>query len=265
MATFTIVSYGGTGDLIKLNGVEGTPTGTSVTYSDPLDLPGQRVVLTLTGTGITGTPSATWNITGISATLNGHLAWTLTGLTGVNGAPATGAFDPASIFQALAFHNTDDLLFGQSSTLIGSPIAPRTWLYGRGGDDVIISRGGHVVMDGRGGFDTLFGAANAHDVFKFDWWLDGTVDTIRRFDPLHDTIALDQGIFDRIPHLGVLKAAEFQSGLGALSRTGAEIVYNRGNGNLYYDDNGSHVGGLHFFAVVANHAALTAADFLVIA
>ena len=184
MATFTIVTFGGTGDLETLNGEADTPTGTSVTYSDPLDLPGQVVVLTLTGTGITGTPSATWNITGISATLNGELAWTLTGLTGVNGAPTTGPFDPASIFQALAFHNTADLLFGQSSTLIGSPVAARTWLYGNNGDDVIISRGGHVVMDGRGGFDTLTGAPNAHDVFKFDWWLDGTVDTIRRFDPV---------------------------------------------------------------------------------
>src|SRR5436309_3552359 len=110
MATMIIHSYGGTNDLIALNGTEGTPTGTSVTYTDPVNAPG--LVLTLTGSGITGTPSADWSITGISATLNGSPAWTITGLTGVDGTPTTDAFDSQSIFQALAFHNTGDLLFG---------------------------------------------------------------------------------------------------------------------------------------------------------
>src|SRR5258708_16738887 len=129
MATFTINSYGGTHDLVARNGTEGTPApdGTSVTYTDPAYLPG--LVLTLTGTGFTDPPSAAWNITGVSASFNGNPSWTLTGLTGVDGTPTTGAFDPESIFQALAFHSNDSLIFTHDSTLIGSPIAPSTTLY----------------------------------------------------------------------------------------------------------------------------------------
>jgi hypothetical protein len=264
MATFIIQSFGGVGDLRALNGTEGTPTGTEVTYTNPVNAPG--VVLTLTGTGIIGTPSATWNITGISATLNGSPAWTLTGLTGVDGTPTSGVFDTQSIFQAVAFHSTFNLLFGHASTLIGSPVASSTWLFGGDGNDVLIARAGNVLMDGGGGgFDTLVGASRGHDFFKFDSRLDGSFDTIRAYSPARDTIELDRGTFDHIHHLGVLTAAEFHSGLGAPSKTGADIVYNHGNGRLYYDDNGSHLGGLHLFAIVANHAALTAAEFLVIA
>src|SRR5258708_4033608 len=130
MATFTILTYGGANDLVVLNGAEGTPAldGTSVTYTDPAYSSG--FVLTLTGTGITGGPSASWNITGISGTFNGVLSWTITGLTAIDGAPTSGAFDSESVFQALAFHNIGDLLLRPASTLIGSPIAERTWLYG---------------------------------------------------------------------------------------------------------------------------------------
>jgi Ca2+-binding RTX toxin-like protein len=181
MTTFTIESYGGTGQLQALNGIEGTPAldGTSVTYTDPVNFPG--LVLTLTGTGITGTPSNTWDITGISATFNGRPAWTLTGLNGIDGTPTSGAFDSASIFQALVFHDTFDLIFGHDSTLIGSPIAHSTVLFGGPGNDVLIARGGNTRLDGGGGFDTLFGGKAGHDVFEFNSRLDSSVnlDTIR--------------------------------------------------------------------------------------
>jgi Ca2+-binding RTX toxin-like protein len=266
MTTFTIESYGGTGQLRVLNGTEGTPAldGTSVTYSDPANFPG--VVLTLTGTGITGTPSATWNITGIQETFMGNLGWTLTGLTGIDGAPTSGAFDPASIFQALAFHDTFDLIFGHDSTLIGSPIAHSTTLFGGPGNDVLIARGGNTKLDGGGGFDTLSGAKTGHDVFEFNSTLNPAVnlDTIRGFSPTRDLIELSQPTFGNIHHLGALTAAEFHGGFGAPSTTGADIVYNQSNGHLYYDSNGHNFGGLHLFAILANHAALTASDFLVI-
>jgi Ca2+-binding RTX toxin-like protein len=266
MTTFTIESYGGTGDLRALNGTEGTPAvdGTSVTYTDPAHFPG--LVLTLTGTGITDPPSASWKITGISATLNGSPAWTLTGLTGVDGTPTSGAFDAESIFQALAFHNTETLLFANDSTLIGSPIAHSNTLYGRGGNDVLIARGGNTLLDGGGGFDTLIGAKHGHDVFKFDARLDSThnLDTIRGFSPTRDMIELSQITFGHIDHFGPLTAAEFH--VGPHATTAAQrIIYNHSNGHLYYDADGS---GHHYspvlFAILANHAALTASDFLLV-
>ena len=262
MPTFVTYKYGGTNDLVVLNGTQGVADGTSVTYTDPGYWPG--FVLTLTGTGITGTPSSSWNITSISGTLDGTLLWTLTGLSGIDGTPTTDVFDSHSIFQALAFHNIGDLLLGGPSTLIGSPIAAHSWLYGHGSNDVLRARGGDTVLDGGGGFDTLFSAPRGHTFFKFDSNLDNTYDTIRGYSPARDTIELDRGTFD-IGHLGFLKASEFHSGLGAPSRTGADIIYNHGNGRLYYDDNGSDLGGLHLFAVIANHPAMTASEFLVIA
>jgi Ca2+-binding RTX toxin-like protein len=227
-------------------------------------LPG--VVLTVTGTGITDPPSATWNITGISATLNGSPAWTITGLTGIDGRPTSGAFDPESIFQALAFHNAGSLLFAHDSTLIGSPIAHSTTLFGGPGNDVLIARGGNTKLDGGSGFDTLIGASTGHDVFEFNSTLNPAVnlDTIRGFSPTRDLIELSQPTFGNIHHLGALTAAEFHGGFGAPSTTGADIVYNQSNGHLYYDSNGHNFGGLHLFAILANHAALTPSDFLVI-
>jgi Ca2+-binding RTX toxin-like protein len=264
VATFITYTYGGTNDLVVLNGAQGTADGTSVTFTDPGYLPG--FVLTLTGTGITGTPDASWNITSITGTYKGTLSWAITGLVGIDGAPTSGAFDSHSIFQALAFHNIGDLLLGGPSTLISSPIASRNWLYGHGNNDILQARGGDTVLDGGGGFDILISATHGHTFFKFDSDLDNTYDTIRGFSPARDTIELDRGPFD-IGHLGYLKASEFHSGLGTPGMTGADIIYNQGNGRLFYDDNGTHPGGLHLFAVVgvAGHPALTAADFLVIA
>lgn len=266
MATFTIKSFGGTGDLRALNGTEGTPAidGTSVTYTDPTNLPG--VVLTLTGTGITGTPSAAWSIKGISATLNASPAWTLTGLTGVDGTPTSGAFDAASIFQAVAFHSAESLLFGHDSTLIGSPIAHSTTMFGRGGNDLLIARAGNTLMDGGGGFDTLVGASHGHDTFRFDSRLNSSanLDTIVGFSPTRDMIELSQITFGHILHFGALKAAEFHAGPHATT-TAQRIIYNHSNGHLYYDADGS---GHHYspveFAVLAGHPALTALDFLLI-
>ncbi len=249
-------------DLIVLNGTEGTPTGTSVDYTDPANSPG--VVLTLTGTGISGSPSATWVITGIQETYFGNFAWSLTGLTGVDGAPTSGAFDSASIFQALAFHHTFDLLFGHDSTLMGWPSGGS--LYGGSGNDVLIARGGNLLMDGGGGFDTLMGARTGHDVFRFDSRLDSSVnlDTIVGFSPTRDTIELSQLHFWHIDHFGPLTPAEFHVGPHATT-TAQRIIYNHGNGHLYYDADGS---GHHYspveFAVLAGHPALTASDFLLI-
>jgi Ca2+-binding RTX toxin-like protein len=261
MPTFTTYTYGGTNDLVVLNGIEGLADGTSVTFTDPSYV--QGFVLTLTGSNISGAPAADWDITSISGSYQGTLAWTITGLKGIDGRPTSGPFDPHSIFQALAFHNLGDLLLGPPSTLIGSPIARHNWLYGHDGNDLLRARGGDTVLDGRDGFDTLVSASHGHTFFKFDSDLNGSYDTIRGYSPARDTIELDRGPFD-VGHLGPLTRAEFHSGLGASSTTGADIVYNHGNGRLYYDDNGSHFGGLHLFAVIANHPAMTANEFLVI-
>jgi len=261
MATFIGEGYRGTHDLIALNGTEGTATGTSVDYIDP-SLPG--VIVTLTGTGITGTPSAAWNITGISETFHGHSAWTLTGLTGVDGAPTGGAFDPASIFQSLAFHTTFHLLFDSDSTLLGWPNGGT--LFGGSGNDTMIARGGNLLMDGGGGFDTLIGAKHGHDVFRFDSKLDSSVnlDTIHGFSPVRDSIELSQVTFWSIDHFGPLSAAEFHVGSQATT-TAQRIIYNQHNGDLYFDADGS---GHHYspvlFAQLVGHPALTASDFLLV-
>lgn len=263
MATFTVYRYGGTGDLVLLNGTQGFADGTSVSFTDPGYV--QGLVLTLIGTGITGTtPDASWNITSIRVTYNGTLEWGITGLVGVTGTPTSGLFDSHSIFQALAFHNTGQLLLGGPSTLIGSPISDGSWLYGHDGKDVLRARGGDTLLDGGGGSDTMFSAPHGHTFFRFDSRLDNTYDTIRGYSPARDTIELDRGYFG-MDHLGFLKASEFHGGAGAPSTTGADIIYNQGNGRLFYDDNGNHLGGLHLFAIIANHPVMTASEFLVVA
>jgi hypothetical protein len=245
------------GDIYALNGTEGTATGTSVTYTDPVNLPG--VTITLTGTGITGTPASTWHITGIAATfgLSNTPIWSITGLTGIDGTPTSGpgaVFDANSIFQAVAFHDPSHLLFQNNDVIIG-PSSGSAGLFGYAGNDVIVATGGTDRMGGDGGFDILVGAHTGHDAFIFNSKLDPTVnlDTIVGFSASRDKIELRQIDFNHIHHHGLLEASEFHSGPGAPSTTGADIVYNTKNGHLYYDANGSAPGGLIEFAVVVGH------------
>ncbi|MGH7064361.1 MAG: hypothetical protein ACREET_09795, partial [Stellaceae bacterium] len=131
---------------------------------------------------------------------------------------------------------------------------------GNGLANVITGNGGANILDGGGGKDTLKGFGGA-DTFVFDTKL-GTsnVDHIVDFSAAADTIRLDDAVFTALPK-GSLSAAAFKVFGTAPEDANDRILYNRGTGALFYDPDGSGLGSTAQFAVLDNHATITAADF----
>jgi serralysin len=148
-------------------------------------------------------------------------------------------------------------------------------LTGGGGDDTLTGNSvanvidggkGNDIVRGYAGSDTLTGWAGI-DNFVFNTALNATtnVDTITDFSAAADAIQIDNAIFAALTATGTLAAAAFKDlDAGAIDASD-RIIYKTSTGNLYYDADGS---GSAFaavkFAVLANHAALTAADFVVV-
>jgi Ca2+-binding RTX toxin-like protein len=94
------------------------------------------------------------------------------------------------------------------------------------------------------------------------------VDTITDFNVVDDVIRLDKTenkIFTALFGVknSVLTADEFVINTAAID-SNDHIIYNNNTGALFYDADGNGVGAAVKIALIGNHAALTAADFLVI-
>jgi Ca2+-binding RTX toxin-like protein len=132
-------------------------------------------------------------------------------------------------------------------------------LYGKGGGDYLFGGAGGDWLDGDLGSDVLNGGEGM-DYFAFSKTLGaGNVDTIQDF-AAGDMIALGYAVFS-IPG-SYLAGTAFK--LGAATTTAAHrIVYNQATGELFYDADGTGSAAQIKFAVIANQAQLSAANFLV--
>ena len=130
----------------------------------------------------------------------------------------------------------------------------------------VTGNAGANVLNGGLGNDTLAGLGGS-DTFLFNTALNAATnhDTIADFIVADDTIQLENAIFTLLATGGVLAANLFEdTSIGGQSGTEV-IVYDRANGDLYYDTNGAGVAdGLVLFADVANGTLLTNADFFVV-
>jgi Ca2+-binding RTX toxin-like protein len=142
-------------------------------------------------------------------------------------------------------------------------------LYGEGGNDTLTGKGGGDYLFGGSGGDWLDGGASSDilnggegmDYFAFTSALGaGNVDTIQDFSA-GDTIALSYAVFSQA---GSYNLAGTAFKLGTAAATAAHrIVYNEATGELFYDADGTGAAAQIKFAVIANHAQLSAANFLV--
>jgi Ca2+-binding RTX toxin-like protein len=145
-------------------------------------------------------------------------------------------------------------------------------LYGEGGDDGLVGKGGgDALFGGAGndwldsgfGGDVLNGGAGA-DTFRFSTALGaGNVDTLQDFSGAEgDRIVLSRSVFAAAGY-DALAGAAFT--LGAAATTAAHrIVYNQSTGDLSYDADGAGGVAAIKFAVIANHAQLSAASFQIL-
>ncbi len=142
-------------------------------------------------------------------------------------------------------------------------------LLGGDGDDTL-DGGAHIdALDGGAGNDILNGGSSSDiltggagsDTFVFDTGLGaGNVDEITDFVTTIDEIALDRSIFTAIAADGALAAGAFRVGTAAQDADD-RIIYNQTTGELFYDSDGSGVGGSVRFAQLAAGTVLAASDF----
>jgi hypothetical protein len=133
---------------------------------------------------------------------------------------------------------------------------------GNGLANLITGNGAANILDGFLGNDTLRGNGGA-DTFVFDSKLgSGNIDHIVDFSAAADRFRLENAIFKALSP-GALPAAAFKDLATGSVDTSDRILYDRPTGKLYYDADGSRIGAAVQFAVLDNHAALTAASFLV--
>ena len=141
-------------------------------------------------------------------------------------------------------------------------------LFGQSGNDILRGRDDNDFLIGGTGNDTMTGGAG-NDVFIYNSGGYGT-DTIQDFGDGVDRIRLDKKAFTALGSqigTGFSNANEFavvsQDSLVASSN--ALIVFSRGTGNLFYNQNGSSSGfgtGGHF-VTLTNIDTLTAGDFII--
>jgi Ca2+-binding RTX toxin-like protein len=138
-----------------------------------------------------------------------------------------------------------------NDTLTGSSAANR--IEGGAGND---------ILNGGLGNDIFVGGSGS-DVFFFNSALSaGNIDTIVDFSG--DVIRLENtGIFTALSTLGTLSSAAFVMGAGATT-VDHRIVYNSGNGGLFYDADGSGSGVAVQFAIIGTGLNLSHSDFVVI-
>ncbi len=152
--------------------------------------------------------------------------------------------------------------------------AGRDRLVGNGGRDTLHGGSGHDRLAGGAGADTLIGGGGS-DRFLFKG--DGPfrrkafgVDRIEGFSRRQDQIVLDRDVFTELEShrgRGFSDAADFAIVRGSrnAASSDAAIVYDEGNGNLFYNANGARAGfgGGGRFAAVAGAPAVSEQNFVV--
>jgi serralysin len=150
-------------------------------------------------------------------------------------------------------NHVEKLILGGTAAIDGIGNATANFILGNAAANVI---------NGKGGNDTLSGGAG-DDSFLFDTRLSSVnnLDEILDFAAADDTIHLDRSIFTGIASNGALSAAAFVNGTAAKDAND-RIIYNKANGDIYYDADGSGAGGKILFARVDDGIVLTNADFV---
>jgi len=170
---------------------------------------------------------------------------------------------------------TDDVLTSVSFTLRADsaiellrttdPSATTTLkLTGNALGQTIQGNAGANIINGKSGSDTLYGRGG-RDSFLFDKPLGlDNIDAVADFNATADTILLENAIFNAIVGTGALTAAQFVANASGTARDSSDrIVYETDTGKLFYDINGSAVGGAIQFGLLTPGLPLTSEDFFV--
>jgi len=156
-------------------------------------------------------------------------------------------------------------LMGQGGNDILYGGANAETLQGGDGNDRIYGDSGNDYLDGGAGKDTLYGGWGRDSfVFKNAPNARTNVDTIKDFNVKDDTIRLENSIFKKLGKAGKLNPDFFTIGSKAQDQNDY-LIYNKKNGYLYYDADGSGTKyKANLFFKLKSGLALTDKDFYVI-
>jgi Ca2+-binding RTX toxin-like protein len=151
---------------------------------------------------------------------------------------------------------------GQNDYLSGESGNDRLW--GGSGNDQLVGGSGDDRLYGGYGQDILRGDAGK-DAFVFTTAVRNTTsfDTIRYYSVADDTIWLDNAVFTALGRAGHLSVSAFWTGTMAHDVTD-RIIYNSGNGSLYYDPDGTGAANQVTIAKMTAGLKMSYAEFLVI-
>jgi Ca2+-binding RTX toxin-like protein len=132
------------------------------------------------------------------------------------------------------------------------------------GNDTLIGGVGNDMLSGRIGADYLKGGAGA-DQFIFDA-ARGGVDTVQDFSVGTDKLVIDASGFGGGLAAGNLAANRLIIGATPLATQGfGQFLYDRDDGRLYFDENGTADGGMILFAQLVGAPVISVTDFVLLA
>jgi Ca2+-binding RTX toxin-like protein len=145
---------------------------------------------------------------------------------------------------------------GGRNVLIGNDLDNE--MFGFAGNDVLNGGAGDDDIHGGVGRDVLTGGAD-FDTFFLDTRIGKSQqDVLTDFNRFEDTIALSRTYFRKLG--GSVGTSELRFGTEAKDKNDY-LIYNKKNGNLYYDPDGDGDKGQILIAQLANKATIRAADF----
>jgi Ca2+-binding RTX toxin-like protein len=274
-----------------LDGVIGLPVVTSTSTNLTLGSVASGFTLTAIGTGfvyvrsggrivdVTAGTLSSFSVEGIGDLSGLGLAWTNLNLSMATLANSFFAENwPA--FRGYMFSRADTVIGTSGADALASFGGNDVVFGGAGADELIGALGNDKLYGGtgadnlRGGSnnDTLFGGLGADqlrgggnsDVFVFNTGLGSTQrDTITDFVAVDDVIHLDNAIFTAFTTLGTMLATRFHVGVAARD-AGDRIIYDRAEGVLSYDRDGTGSAAAVIFALVDPGTALGYQDIVII-
>jgi Ca2+-binding RTX toxin-like protein len=158
-----------------------------------------------------------------------------------------------------------------ASLTTGSVVPPQPVdqrLIGTRRNDTLTGGDGNDIIFGRQGKDVLTGGLG-RDIFVFDT-KSKTLnrDKITDFNPIDDSIYLDNIVFKKLGKAGSLtKPAKLKKGFFTFDKAkdaNDYVIFAKKKGILYYDQDGSGSGKAVEIAVLKKNEKLTAADFFVV-
>ena len=167
----------------------------------------------------------------------------------------------ASVSYSLDGQFVETLQLTGNAAINGTGNSQANSVYGNAGANKLRGDGGNDSLYGGLGADQLHGGSG-QDGFFFNSALGGTnVDQILDFSVADDTIHLSSLAFAGLEN-GALSASAFATGTAAADADD-RIVYNKANGQIMFDADGSGAGAAVLFATVNAGTMLTSADFMV--